>query len=109
MLFDVSRDMDWFDIFKIRKAGPLAPIQELTDRLIIRDPCVLVPNRYREELEEPLGRFRSDVGNDRWNLEWFGFVKDQRALWHWRGSLAKRTKNARKIGAHKKGVMQGNG
>ena len=76
----LSRNMDRFDIFKIGKTGSLAPVQELANSLAVRHPRVLVPDRDGEELEEPLGRFWSDVGNNRWNLEGFGFVKDQRAL-----------------------------
>ena len=69
MVFDVGRDMDRFDIFKIGETGSLAPVQELADRLIIRDPCILVADRNAEEFEETLGRFRSDTGNDCWNLK----------------------------------------
>jgi hypothetical protein len=38
MLLDIGRDMDWFDIFKIGESGSLAPVQELADRLVIRNP-----------------------------------------------------------------------
>jgi hypothetical protein len=62
MLFDVGCDMDRFDIFKIGETGSLAPVQELADRLVVRRPVILVPNRNREEFEKSLGRFGSDVG-----------------------------------------------
>src|SRR5271163_595068 len=39
------------------------------DRLIIGDPCISVADRNAEEFEETLGRFRSDTGNDCWNLK----------------------------------------
>ena len=66
--------------FKIGETGSLAPVQELADRLIVRDPSILIADRNREEFEEPLGGFRSDIGNDRWNLKRFGFVKNHRTL-----------------------------
>jgi hypothetical protein len=47
-------------------------LTELADRLVVRDPRVLVADRDREELEKSLGRFGSDVGNDRWN---FGTIR----------------------------------
>jgi len=47
----------------------------LADRLVVRDPRVLVADRNREELEKSLGRFGSDVGNDRWNLKRFGLCE----------------------------------
>ena len=68
--------MDRLDIFKIRETGSLAPVQKLADRLVVRDPCVLVPDGNGEEFEKSLGGFWPDISDDRWNLEWFGFVKD---------------------------------
>jgi hypothetical protein len=47
----------------------------LAERLVVRDPRVLVADRNREELEKSLGRFESDVGNDRWNLKRFGLCE----------------------------------
>jgi hypothetical protein len=62
-------------------AKPLSiPVQELIDRLVVRDPGVPVPDRNRKKLKEPFGGFRANISNNRWNLEWFGFVKDQRPL-----------------------------
>ena len=55
--------------FKIGETGSLAPVQELADRLVVSHPCVFVADRNSEELEESLGRFGPDVGNDRGNLE----------------------------------------
>ena len=65
---------------KIGETGSLAPVQELADRLVVRAASILVPNRKGEEFENSLSRFWSDVGNDCWDLEWFGFVKDQCTL-----------------------------
>jgi hypothetical protein len=42
--------------------------------------AILVPDRRRKKFKETLGRFGSDAGNDRWNLECFAFVKNQRVL-----------------------------
>jgi hypothetical protein len=50
-----------------------APIQELADGVIISDPRVLVANRNGKKFEVPFGRFRADIGDERWNLEGFGF------------------------------------
>ena len=36
MVFDVDRDMDRFDIFKIGETGSFTPVKELADRLMIR-------------------------------------------------------------------------
>jgi hypothetical protein len=65
----VGRDMDWFNIFKIRETGSFAPVRKLADSLIVCQSGVLVPDRDGEKLEEPLGRFGADIGNDRWKLE----------------------------------------
>ena len=37
--------MDRLDTFYIGEAGSLAPVQELADCLVIRDPGILVPDR----------------------------------------------------------------
>ena len=71
MLFYVGSHMDRFDIFNIRETGSLAPVQELADCLVIRDPCILVPDRDREKFEKSFGRFGSDISDDRWNSEVF--------------------------------------
>jgi hypothetical protein len=65
-----------FWAFKIGEAGSLAPVQELADRLVVRHPGTLIADRDREEFAKSFGRFETDVGNDCWNLECFGFVKD---------------------------------
>jgi hypothetical protein len=61
--------MDRLDIFDIGETGSLAPVQELADRLVIRDPRILVADRYSEELEKSLSGFGADISNDRENLE----------------------------------------
>ena len=53
--------MDWFNIFKIGETASLAPVQELADRLVIRNPGVFIPDRNREKFEEPFGSFWSGV------------------------------------------------
>src|ERR1700676_16788 len=68
MLFDVGCYVDRFDIFNIGETTSFAPVQKLTNRLIIRHPRILVPDRNREKFKEPLGRFGSDAGNDRLGL-----------------------------------------
>ena len=69
MLFYVGSHMDRLDIFDIGEAGSLAPVQELADRLVIRDPRILVADRYSQELEKSLSGFGADISNDRENLE----------------------------------------
>jgi hypothetical protein len=69
MLFDIGCDVDRFDIFKIGETGSLAPVKELANGLIVRDPCVLVADRNREKFKETFRRFWSEVSDDRWNLE----------------------------------------
>jgi hypothetical protein len=51
------------------RTGSFEPIQKKADSLVVRHSGVLVPDRDSEKLEEPLGRFGADIGNDRWNLE----------------------------------------
>jgi hypothetical protein len=63
--FDVSRHMDRFDVFQVGETGLLAPVQELTNRLVVRDPGVLIADRNGEEFNEPLGGFWSDFSNNR--------------------------------------------
>jgi hypothetical protein len=65
MLFDVGSHMDRLDIFNIGETGSLAPVQELTDRLVICDPGILVADRDREKFEKSFGRFGSDISDDR--------------------------------------------
>ena len=73
MLFDVRRHRDRLNILQAAKARALAPIQKLTDRMIVSDPGVLVADGNGKKFEVSLGRFRADVGDKRWNLEGFGF------------------------------------
>ena len=75
MLFDVCRYRDRLNILQAAEAGPLAPIQKLADGMIISDPRVLVADGNSKKLEVPLGRFRADIGDERWNLEGSGFCE----------------------------------
>jgi len=43
--------------------------------MIVSDPRVLVPDGNRKKFEVSLGRFRPDIGDERWNLERFGFCE----------------------------------
>jgi hypothetical protein len=73
VLFDVCRHRDRLNILQATKACALAPIQELADGMIVSDPRVLVADGNGKKFEVSLGRFRADIGNERWNLEGFGF------------------------------------
>jgi hypothetical protein len=37
--------------------------------MIVSDPRVLVADRNGKKFEVSLGRFRADIGNERWNLK----------------------------------------
>jgi hypothetical protein len=50
--------------------------------MIIREPGVLVSDWDGKELEETLGGLRSNIGNDRGNLERFGFGDGQSRSFH---------------------------
>jgi hypothetical protein len=69
MLFDVGRHRDRLNILQTANAGALTPIQELADGMIVSDPRVLIANRNGKKFEVSLGRFRADIGDERWNLE----------------------------------------
>jgi hypothetical protein len=73
MLFDVGRHRDRFNILQVSEASALAPIQELADGMIVSDPRVLVADGNGKKFEVSLGRFRADIGDERWNLEGSGF------------------------------------
>jgi hypothetical protein len=73
MFFDVRRHSDRLNILQVAKASALTPIQELADGMIVCDPRVLVADGHGKKFEVSLGRFRADIGDERWNLEGFGF------------------------------------
>ena len=73
MLFNVCRYRDRLNILQAAEAGALAPIQELADGMIVSDPRVLVANGNGKKFKVSLDRFRADIGDERWNLEGFGF------------------------------------
>ncbi len=57
--------------------------------MIVRNPGVLVPNRDGKELEKTFGGLRSNLGNDRGNLERFSFGDGQgRSFPHNLGNVA---------------------
>jgi hypothetical protein len=62
VLFDIGRNRDRLDIFKVAKPTAFAPSQELADGVIIGNPSVFVPDRDREKFEKPLGGFGTNVG-----------------------------------------------
>jgi hypothetical protein len=68
VLFDIRRHRDRLNIFQVAEAGALAPIEELTDGMIVSDPRVLVANGNRKKFKVSLGRFRADISDERWNL-----------------------------------------
>jgi hypothetical protein len=41
--------------------------------MIVSDPRVLVADGNGKKFEVSLGRFRADIGDERWNLEGSGF------------------------------------
>jgi hypothetical protein len=89
VLFNVCRYRNRLNIFQAAEAGALAPIQELADGMVISDPRVLVPDGNGEKFEVSLGRFRADIGDERWNLEGSGFDEAQGGFGHWCRRLAK--------------------
>jgi hypothetical protein len=82
VLLDVSRHRDGLDVFQAPKAGALTPVQEPANRMIVRNSGVLVADWDRKKLEEPFGGLRSNIGNDRGNLERFGFGDGQGRSFH---------------------------
>jgi hypothetical protein len=77
VLLDISRHRDGLDVFQALKAGALTPGQELANRMIVRSPSVLVADWDGKELEKLLCGLRSNLGNDRGNLERFSFGEGQ--------------------------------
>jgi hypothetical protein len=73
VLFGIGRHRDRLNILQPAEARALAPIQELADGMIVSDPRVLVADGNGKKFEVSLGRFRADIGDERWNLEGFGF------------------------------------
>ena len=73
VLFGIGRHRDRLNILQAAEARALAPIQELADGMIVSDPRVLVADGNGKKFEVSLGRFRADIGDERWNLEGFGF------------------------------------
>ena len=73
VLFDVCRHRDRLNILQAAKAGALAPIQKLADGMIISGPCVFVADGNGKKFKVSLGRLRANIGDERWNLEGFGF------------------------------------
>ena len=69
VLFDVCRHRDRLNIFQAAEACALAPIQKLADGMIVSDPRILVADGNGKKFEVSLGRFRADIGDERWNLE----------------------------------------
>jgi hypothetical protein len=69
VLFDVRCHRDRLNILQATEARALAPIQELADGMIVSDPRVLVADGNGKKFEVSLGRFRADIGDERWNLE----------------------------------------
>jgi hypothetical protein len=51
----------------------MAPNQELADGMIVSDSRVLVADGNGKKFEVSLGRFRADIGDERWNLEGSSF------------------------------------
>jgi len=80
VLFDVCRHRDRLNILQIAEAGALAPIQELADGMIVSDPRVLVVDGSGKKFEVSLGRFRADIGDERWNLEGSGIISANATL-----------------------------
>ena len=79
--------MNRFDIFEVVESDSLAPIQELADRVIVSDSGIFISNRDGKELEKTFGGLRSNIGNDRGNLERSGSCDGQSSFGHWRRSL----------------------
>jgi hypothetical protein len=67
VLFNVCRLRDRLDILQAAEARALAPIKELADGMIVSDPRVLVADGNGKKFEVSLGRFRADIGEERWN------------------------------------------
>ena len=59
MLLDVRRNRDWFDVFKVSKTTTLAPIEKLTDGVIVRGPSA--------ELESPRRDVSQSARTNLWN------------------------------------------
>jgi hypothetical protein len=69
----LRRHRDRLNILQATEARALAPIQELADGMTVSDPRVLVADGNGKKFEVSLGRFRTDVGDECWNLEGFSF------------------------------------
>jgi hypothetical protein len=82
MLLDVRRDRDRLDVFQALKPALLRPGQEPANRMIVRNSGVLVADRNSKELEKPFGGLRSNLRNDRGNLERFSFGDGQGRSFH---------------------------
>jgi hypothetical protein len=51
VLLDVSRHGNRFDVLEFAKPAMLAPVEKFRNRVVIRNPGVLVPNRNGKELK----------------------------------------------------------
>jgi hypothetical protein len=51
----------------------MAPNQELADGMIVSDSRVLVADGNGKKFQVSFGRFRADIGDERWNLEGSSF------------------------------------
>ena len=69
MLLDIGSHRDRLDVLEVTKTATLAPVEELTDRMIISDRGVPVVERDCEELKKSLRRFRSDLSDQSRNLK----------------------------------------
>jgi hypothetical protein len=72
-MFDVGGHVGRFDIFDIGETGSLASVQELTDRLVICDPGILVADRDRKKTRRIFSWFgRPEPFDENWSLERLG-------------------------------------
>jgi hypothetical protein len=69
VLLDIGSHRDRLDVLEVTKTATLAPVEELTDRMIISDRGVPVAERDCEELKKSLRRFRSDLSDQSRNLK----------------------------------------
>ena len=58
MLFDICGHGDWLDIFQVPEVAAIAPVEKLTNGVIISDARVLISDRDAKELKEPFSRFQ---------------------------------------------------
>jgi hypothetical protein len=75
VLTEIDSHRDRLNILKAEETRVLAPIQELADGMIVGDTRILVADGNGKKFEVSLGRFRADIGDERWNLEGSGFCK----------------------------------